>query len=99
MKREHSNIWIGAVAAATTITCGARAQEIPSEFVVSGAAAEAILDSRCCRVYGVALIRLPSSLNKYLTTWGRCWQASWWNFFCLTRVQVFSLNLPKESFK
>jgi len=45
MKRERSNIWIGAVAAALTITCGARAQEVPSEFVVSGAAAEAILDS------------------------------------------------------
>jgi len=45
MKREHFNIWIGAVAAAMTIACGARAQEVPSEFVVSGAAAKAIMDS------------------------------------------------------
>lgn len=45
MKRKHSNLWIGAMVAAITITCGARAQDVPSEFVVSGAAAEAILDS------------------------------------------------------
>ena len=44
MKREYSNWWMGAAAAALTIAGGAHAQ-VPSEFVVSGAAAEAITDS------------------------------------------------------
>ena len=45
MKRQQANIMIGAMVTAIAIACGARAQEVPSEFVVSGAAAEAILDS------------------------------------------------------
>ena len=45
MKRRQFKIMIGAMVTAIAIACGARAQEVPSEFVVSGAAAEAILDS------------------------------------------------------
>jgi len=45
VKQDYSKVWIGAMVTAIAITCGANAQEVPSEFVVSGAAAEAILDS------------------------------------------------------
>ncbi len=45
MKRQHSNIWMGAVVTAITIAGGAVAQEVASEFVVSGAASKAIADS------------------------------------------------------
>ena len=45
MSREHSNIWMGVVVTAIGIAGGTHAQEVPSEFVVSGAAAKAITDS------------------------------------------------------
>ena len=45
MQRKVYSIWMGALLAAIAIACAARAQDVPSEFVVSGAAADAILDS------------------------------------------------------
>ena len=48
MTHHCSSVWIGAAVtaiAAVSVTCAARAQYVPSEFVVSGAAAAATLDS------------------------------------------------------
>ena len=48
MTHNRSSTWIGtaiAAIAAVTVTCAARAQDGPSEFVVSGTAATATLDS------------------------------------------------------
>ena len=48
MTHHCSSVWIGAAVtaiAAVSVTCAARAQDVPSEFVVSGAAAAATLDS------------------------------------------------------
>ena len=48
MTHHCSSVWIRAAVtaiAAVSVTCAARAQDVPSEFVVSGAAAAATLDS------------------------------------------------------
>ena len=45
MKHHCSSVWIGALVTAIAFACTARAQDVPGEFVVSGAAADAILDS------------------------------------------------------
>ena len=45
MQREYYRIWMIALVTAITIACAARAQDVSGEFVVSGAAADAILDS------------------------------------------------------
>ena len=45
MKHHCSSVWVGAAVTAITVACAARAQDVSGEFVVSGAAADAILDS------------------------------------------------------
>lgn len=45
MNREHLKFWLGAVVAASTLANAANAQDGLADFVVSGSAAEAILDS------------------------------------------------------
>ena len=45
MQRKYHSFWMGALVASITFACAARAQDVSGEFVVSGAAAAATLDS------------------------------------------------------